>query len=215
MNRDQLEFALSELHDGTLSAAQEAQIRELLARHPDAEASLHELKSLDSLLRTALPAPAYDEAEFEARVRGALAQAAPPHVPAANWTWSGRLMRIAALFLLAAGVGIATRGLFSRGTPGQTQDSSLIAQRAGPQAEIGDGPLVRPEQSDPVVSVTVSVPGGTPSLVGLAAVTQVSVLPPSDPGLIDRALAWDLFPGRPVVVIDRPVPSVQDAPVPF
>jgi len=51
MEREQIEFLISQYHDGTLSAEQKAVVEEMLRSDPPAQALLNEFQKLDGILR--------------------------------------------------------------------------------------------------------------------------------------------------------------------
>ena len=58
MNREQIEFAISQYLDGTLNPLKRAGVEAHLEKDADARALLEEYRRLDGVLKGALPEPA-------------------------------------------------------------------------------------------------------------------------------------------------------------
>ncbi|CAN5450670.1 hypothetical protein BH09PLA1_BH09PLA1_36850 [soil metagenome] len=79
MTRDELEYSLSQYHDGTLPPLERATLDERLASDAEARAMLAELGRLDALLKSEpMPELAWDQ--LQSRISSALDQAEPPAI---------------------------------------------------------------------------------------------------------------------------------------
>lgn len=83
MNREQIEFAISQLADGTLDPAAQHQLEQHLANDPDARQLLAEYRALDSFLRTAAgPVPSFNSDQLNAQIAATIDTADQPVSPA-------------------------------------------------------------------------------------------------------------------------------------
>src|SRR4051794_7893759 len=57
LNRDEIEFLISQYIDGTANELDRARIEEILSTDADARAMLSEYQRLDSIVKTSLPVP--------------------------------------------------------------------------------------------------------------------------------------------------------------
>lgn len=161
MTHDELEYAISQYLDGVLPPLERAALEERLAGDAQARAMLEEYRKLDGVLQSSLPVPQVDWATFSAQTSKALDEAeAPIRHYKLHTAWPMRIA-IAAMVMLAFGVGI-----FLMNQP-QTQKSQpigvavisgpSIAESAGPVvAEIKVGPpptmaFVQPFEDDIIV----------------------------------------------------------------
>ena len=89
MTGDELEFALSQYHDGTLGPVERAAVDEVLASDAGARAMLGEIGRLDALIKRAPAVPEIAWEKLQARISGAIGEVAAPAVPTfkiGNWT---------------------------------------------------------------------------------------------------------------------------------
>ncbi len=89
MTRDELEFSLSQYHDGTLGPVERAAVDEVLANDADARAMLAEFGRLDALLKRTPGAPELAWDKLHARISSALDEAEAPAVQTfkiGNWS---------------------------------------------------------------------------------------------------------------------------------
>jgi anti-sigma-K factor RskA len=89
MTRDELEFSLSQYHDGTLGPVERATVDEVLSTDADARAMLAEYARLDALLKRAPGAPELAWDKLQARISSAVHDAEAPAVPTfkiGNWS---------------------------------------------------------------------------------------------------------------------------------
>src|SRR5689334_17094397 len=92
MNREQLEFQISQYVDGTLSPAEVAALQTTLANDAEAQATLEQFQALDSLFKkTEMPLPAVDWNRFADQLSRAVAEedrattSIPIHAPGGAW----------------------------------------------------------------------------------------------------------------------------------
>lgn len=101
---DELEFALSQYHDGTLNAIERAAIDEVLATDAGARATLAEIAKLDALVKRAPAGPEIAWDKFRASVSNALDEAeAPAALTFKIGTWTRVVGGVVAL---AAAIGV-------------------------------------------------------------------------------------------------------------
>ena len=106
MNRDQLEFAISQYVDNTLSAADRSALERHIESDPEARQILTEYRTLNEMLRGHLPAPQVEWDRLAEKFSGAVAQEEmPARVLRMPWVGIGSGLAIAASVLLAVGVG--------------------------------------------------------------------------------------------------------------
>lgn len=104
MNRDQLEFAVSQYAEGGLSADQEAALKQVIEGDPEAEKILEVERSLSSLLAVGLgEVPAVDYEQLFGNISQAVAQADAPQVKTyriGSWNWPARLALAASVLIV-------------------------------------------------------------------------------------------------------------------
>ena len=114
MDREQLEFQISQYVDGTLSPAEVAALEQTLAGDAEARATLEQFRKLDSLFKkTEIPLPAVDWDRFADHLSRAVAEEdrATTSIPIraaaeVRGAWWVRRVAIAAVVALAAGVAL-------------------------------------------------------------------------------------------------------------
>jgi anti-sigma factor RsiW len=232
VNRDQIEFAISQLADGTLDAAAQQELERLLATDAEARQLLAEYRTLDSALRTGagpLPTIAWDHfrSQIAATVdaadqgvgrdeRSALdgdtdepirlprsAQPAAQFAAQRGLRWSVLAgMGLAIAASLLIGVGLGMRMIRQGTTIGPA-----IAQLPQPPAQQPTGP----QASTPVLAM-VQVSGPAAETAAGSAVANISVGPP--PSLADggspRTFAEGIIYRPPGVIIGSGNDSAQD-----
>jgi hypothetical protein len=194
MNREQLEFQISQYADGTLPAAEVAALELTLAGDAEARALLGEFRKLDTLVKTTeMPLPAVDWDRFADHLSRAVAEedratTSIPIRPRGAW-WVKRVA-IAAVVVLAAGV-------------------AILWPRHGGRSEIAvTGPTVPVEP--PVAIVQIS----GPEIASAAPHVEVSLGEP--PALAQQQsnyrIAEDIIYRPPHVVIASGLADAQDSP---
>ena len=158
MNREQLEFQISQYADGTLPAAEVAALEATLANDAEARALLEEFRKLDTIVKTSeMPLPTVDWDRFADHLSRAVADEdrATTSIPIrARWV---KRVAIAAAVVLAFGVA----ALWPRhgGPPGivkvtgpdvPTAPAVAIAQVGGPEVASG-APSVQVSLAEPPV----------------------------------------------------------------
>jgi anti-sigma factor RsiW len=198
MNREQLEFQISEYADGTLPAAEVAALEATLASDAEARALLEEFRKLDTIVKTTqMPLPAVDWDRFADHLSRAVAEedrattSIPIHGGRVQVAWWVKRVAIAAVVILAFGVA----ALWPRhGTPPE------IA--VGPKPEIPTAPAVA------IVQV------GGPEVASGVANVQVSIAEPSAVQQQQQAnyrIAEDIIYRPPHVVIASGLADAQDS----
>jgi hypothetical protein len=235
VNRDQIEFAISQLADGTLDAAAQQELERLLATDPDSRQLLAEYRTLDSALRAGagpLPTIAWDHlrSQIAATVdaadqgvgrdeRSALdgdadepirlplsAQPAAQFAAQRGLRWSVLAgMGLAIAASLLIGIGLGMRMIRQGTTVGPA-----IAQLPQPPAQQPTGPQSPLAVAPALAMVQVSGPAAE-SAAG-SAVAKISVGPP--PSLADggspRTYAEGIIYRPPGVIIGSGNDSAQD-----
>ena len=118
MNRDELEFAISQYLDGTLPEAQRPALEARLADDATAQAILAEDRALTDLLRASGPAPEVRWDRLAESISSAIDEALDARVARASWWMRIRMpagLAAAACALLAVGIGVHL--LTSRNSP--------------------------------------------------------------------------------------------------
>lgn len=111
MSRDELEFAISQYHDGGMPPLERAVVEEQLATNAEAREILAEYQRLDGMMRSepALALPAMDWDEVHARLSGAVANEAMPikRLRIVEWQrWVGSAAAVAAAVAIVLFVSI-------------------------------------------------------------------------------------------------------------
>src|SRR5688572_23409777 len=135
MTRDQLEFAISQYVDNTLSAVDRSALEHRLEQDAEARQLLVEYRGLDELFRRELPpAPELNWNDLANQISAAVAE---EEIPARTLriSWRASSLAIAASVLIAIGIGFVVYK--NSGTPegGQTSPTLGIARIDGPAAE--------------------------------------------------------------------------------
>jgi anti-sigma factor RsiW len=128
---DELEYALSQYHDGTLNPVERAAIDEILATDASARAAMAEIERLDALIKRtpAVPAIAWDK--LQARISSAIADAEAPAVRTFKiHTWSRVLGGVVALAAAIAIVVSVT--LRNRDAEPQSRGPAVLQIAVGP-----------------------------------------------------------------------------------
>ena len=152
MNRDELEFAISQYLDGTLPESQRPALEARLSDDATAQAILAEDRALTDLLRASSPAPQVRWDRLAESISSAIDEELDARVARASWWMRIRIpagLAAAACALLAVGIGIhllSSRnatiggGGGSPGHPAPITVASIIVQ--GPQEDAPSGPEV-------------------------------------------------------------------------
>jgi anti-sigma-K factor RskA len=137
MNRDQLEFQISQYLDGTLNDFDRRQVEALLERDPEAQQILREYQKLDAILRNEADLPAVDWDRFARHISEAVAAEEPPAVVyRMPWARVGSLVAAAATVV----IGLSLAGWMYLGQSGPTTPELRgYVQVTGPVTEAADG----------------------------------------------------------------------------
>jgi hypothetical protein len=133
LSGDELEFALSQYHDGTLNPVERASIDEVLATDAGARATLGEIARLDALIKRAPAVPEIAWDKFQAQIASAIDEADAPAVRTfkiGSWT------RVVGGFVaLAAAVAIVVSVTLRNQTAKPQSGGAAVLQIAvGPDA---------------------------------------------------------------------------------
>jgi hypothetical protein len=167
MNREEIEFRISQYVDGTLSREERASVETVLASDAEARQVLAEFRRIDQHLSREIALPnvkweqlashisaAVDEATEEPAVIGRIA----PSTEGSAWTWRSRLAIAASIVIVLGSVLMFyDHGLNQRshhgtdavvlpnnsGRPGETIASASSSLVVGPQAEPATGPAMQ------------------------------------------------------------------------
>jgi anti-sigma factor RsiW len=153
MNRDQLEFLISQYVDGTLPADEKAALEHLLQSDTEAQQILNEYRSLNTLLQTQLPSlPEMNWDQFATDTSRAISNEDAPVLRMRIFTWNR--MAIAASLLLAVTLGM----LLNRSAPTNNNPPKLqaIAEVEGPTAQPSTQPAVAQITVGPATEVAES-----------------------------------------------------------
>jgi anti-sigma-K factor RskA len=195
MNREQLEFSISQYADGTLPAAETAALETTLANDADARALLEEFRKLDAIVKTTeIPLPAVDWDRFADHLSRAVAEEdrATTSIPIRprGGAWWVKRVAIAAVVVLAAGV-------------------ALLWPRHGGHSEIAkvSGPQVPTAPAVAIVQV------GGPEIASGAPNVQVSLVEPAAAvqQQANYRIAEDIIYRPPHVVIASGLGDRQDS----
>jgi anti-sigma factor RsiW len=180
MTRDELEFSISQYHDGTLPPLETRAIEELLATNAEARQVLSEYQKLDTLMASTPSVPALDWDRLHTHLSQTIAQVPDEQAPAVKtykiglaWT---RYVGVAAA--VAAAIAIVVTVVFRDQKP--ATDTTVATRdvhiQIGPAAtgsltEIvatsGIGVTARSNPGASVTSAEVSV-GPSPQVAGMA-----------------------------------------------
>lgn len=147
MTREELEFRISEYLDGTLSSADRTALEQRLAVDPEARNLLAEYRSVDRILRSALPLPPIDYNALAGRISQGVA--ADDTGARTGVLFSFKWMRRAAGIAVAASVLIAGSLWIHHGHKG---NRVMLVEVTGPEVatvqpveeiEIGPSPAIR------------------------------------------------------------------------
>jgi anti-sigma factor RsiW len=162
MTRDELEFSLSQYHDGTLGPVERAAVDEVLATDADARAMLAEIGRLDALIKRTPGAPAIAWDKFQAQVSIALDEVEAPAAPTiriGNWTRVvGGVVALAAAVAIVVSVAVRNQSTESTNTGG----AAIVEVAVGP-AGGGAMPNVDVRPSVNVATADVSI-GPSPQM---------------------------------------------------
>jgi anti-sigma factor RsiW len=167
MNREELEFQISQYVDGTLSPEERASVETILAGDAEARQMLAEFRQMDQHLASEMSLPNVKWEQFASHISAAVEEATeapavigritPETATAASaWTWRSRLAIAASLVIVLGSAmlfydhGLNQRGSHGSGavvlpSPGQPGDAVASASPVvvGPQAEPATGPAVQ------------------------------------------------------------------------
>jgi anti-sigma factor RsiW len=186
MNREQLEFQISQYADGTLSPAEVAALEATLVQDVEARALLEDFRKLDATLKkTEIPLPAINWDRLADHISAAVADEDRATTSFPIRTWWVRRIAIAALVLIAIGTVILwPRRIDNRmatNPPVNTAAAVAIVQISGPEVPTG------------------------------AAVVEISMDPSSaQPQAANYRIAEDIIYRAPRVVIASGQPDRQD-----
>jgi len=210
MTRDELEFSISQYHDGTLPPLETRTLEELLATSPQAREILAEYQRLDGLMKSTPTVPALDWDRLHTHLSQTIAAVPEDQAPAVKtykigaWT---RYVGIAAA--VAAAIAIVVTVNFRDSKPANPPANNLAIQ-------IGPGAAGEPTSIVSNNNLAVNAPGGTgPVHVGTAADVSIGPSPQVagmtwgyDDGLLERQsrvlIAGDAQPAQDV---SSPIPD--------
>ena len=143
---DELEFALSQYHDGTLNPVERASIDETLATDAGARTMLAEIAKLDAFVKRAPAMPEIAWDKFQASVSNALDQAEAPAVPSfkiGSWT-----RVVGGVVALAAAIAIVVNVTMRREIDTPKTTGTRVAQvTIGPGSGANDAVAASPTTS--------------------------------------------------------------------
>jgi hypothetical protein len=235
VNREQIEFAISQLADGTLDPADKHALEQHLANDADARQLLAEYRALDSFLRTAAgPMPVFGSDQLTAQIAATIDSADQPVSSAERSALDGdsdepiRLLlptppakRFAPLpslrWSIIAGMGIAMAaslligiGLGMRMVRQATTAIPAIAQLPPPAAPQPTTP--QPAQLALAPSANIQVHGPAAETAAGSAIARVTIGPPATlaDGASPRTYAEGIIYRPPGVIIGSGNDSAQD-----
>lgn len=142
MTGDELEFALSQYHDGTLGPVERAAVDEVLASDAAARAMLAGIGRLDALIKRAPAAPQIAWDKFQARIASAIDQAEAPTVQSFKLgSWSrvvGGAVALAAAIAMVVSVAIRMQS-----AKPQSGGSRMVDVAVGPAGGASNGAVPR------------------------------------------------------------------------
>lgn len=165
MDRDELEFLISQHFDGTLDEAESVRLRVHLASDPEAQILFDQHKKLDAALRASQSVLAIDESWLSAQIAEHIDEtnARPLRIGGGNRSWMAPLAMAATLI-----IGLTLGVIFLR----DDDRPATIAQEhpaPGPQqttAIVISGPPAEKPHVNGYASVSVGVPANlTPQIV--------------------------------------------------
>jgi hypothetical protein len=198
LSRDELEFAISQYIDGTLSVLERDALEERLATDPEARELLAEYRKLNTVVKASampMPAIAWDRLAEQIGQATAAEEAPVRHYRIGAMSWTGRLA-IAASLLLVISLGV----FFVK------RDSGGIAPQSEGFVQItvsGSG-----QSGQPQLGVVPIAPAPTDA-TGLAA--QIQIGPSPTYAAQDWRFGEDVVARPTVVLIDRAASSGQDS----
>ena len=141
MTRDQLEFAISQYVDNTLSAVDRAALEDRLEQDAEARQLLAEYRGLDELFRRELPpTPELNWNDLANQISAAVAEEEIP-VRTLRISWHATSLAMAASVLLALGIGFVVYK--NSGMPHNVPNGPIsIAKIDGPAAEPATQPAL-------------------------------------------------------------------------
>lgn len=177
MTRDELEFSISQYHDGSLPPLETRAVEELLATSPQAREILAEYQRLDTVVKAAPAVPSLDWDRLHAHLSQAIAEVPDDQAPAVRtykiglaWTrYIGAAAAVAAAIAIVAFVTLRGTEKPSRGTidiavgAPASHDTILITANNG--AGGGSTPAPNTNPSD-IATAQISV-GPSPQVAGM------------------------------------------------
>lgn len=155
--QEQLEFAISQYHDGTLPLLERAAVEARLKSDPAARAILDEYRALDGLLISAIPAVTFDEARFHEALRQRLANMPTPH--------RGIIGRIAPVMRIALAACVAAAVTLWVYKPDATTNIEVAPPQQVASTLRVEGPRAEKPAGAPVIQIAIRP---APSLEGYA-----------------------------------------------
>lgn len=162
MDRDELEFLISQHLDGTLATDASARLQARLSADADARSLFDDHAKLDGALRASRDVLAIDESWLSALIADALDESNAQPIRVARWTWAVP-MAMAACLLIGLMLGV----VFLRDNA-EKQIAVVPQQPAAPQIAtiIITGTPATPRSTEGYASVSVGVPANlTPQIV--------------------------------------------------
>lgn len=149
MANDELQFAISQYHDGSLPAEERAEVEAMLERDGEARALLAEYRALDRMLK-GLPVPEVRWDQLAEQISGALDERDEQMGRRYSLSWVRLAPRLAmaASVLLAIGVGVLVYRSHEQGAR-TARESVAITQIKVLQSEKMSGPAVNEVQIGP------------------------------------------------------------------
>ena len=188
MNRDELEFSISQYLDGTLAAAERGALDERLATDAEARAILAEYEAVQSALASApLPGVKWDRLAAEISANVAREELPAESYKISRW-FSPAKLAIAASLLITGGIGFSI--LRNQGVDKPVAPTRIVQIDDAPSGPAANGPA----SGEPMIQIAI---GPSPA----AAAGEPIVLRYEDDGVVQR-------PSR--VVIVSAAPAAQD-----
>lgn len=154
--QEELEFAISQYHDGALSLLERAAVEARLHSDPAARAILDEYRALDGLLRANIPAVSFDESRFHEALRQRLANMPTPHRGII-----GRIAPVMRIALAACVAAAVTLWIYQPDKPAAVE----VAPRQVASTLRVEGPRAERPAGAPVIQIAIKP---APSLDGYA-----------------------------------------------
>jgi anti-sigma factor RsiW len=198
MNREQLEFQISQYVDGTLSPAEVAALEQVLANDAEARATLEEFRAIDAIVKkTEIPLPAVKWDRLAEHLSRAVAEedrattAIPIRRSSVTVAWWVKRVAVAAMIAIAAGAVI-----FWPRNAGRDQVAKVNTPKAPTAPAVAIIQVGGPE-----------VAAGTPRV-------DVALAEPTSPAAASNnyRIAEDIIYRPPRVVIASGLSDAQDTP---